>query len=425
MTRSSSVLFCLILSCFKVFGQNKYTVYFDAYAKDHAFENSRMVVPVFKMQNQQMESYEQFGIESSKKTIIHKVKLPDLSNTMDTGFAYIYSGINPNNNYYPVLIANYGRRMKPAVIYVDQNQNFDFTDDGSPITYQLRDSYVDIAIAHPTEINWQTIVRLSRFDFRKDLSFKKLTDEFYKRYQGERIFVGTDYSFREQRFQIKFNRIVAEGDSFQIALVDKNFNGLFNEPEIDQIRLEAYQADFFSKDFVFEVLKKDTYFERNLKRYQVTHIDSFGRSISFVSNQSAALSRSLSLNKKVPKFKFTDAQGKTYKINRFRRKPMYIYFWSRDIPNFELDTAYLRKIESEFAKNIKIIALNYGDNPKRLSGFVEFNNVFWLNGLANKKIIQQYHVEQFPSSFLTKKRRRLQAVNISPKELYDMLKTKP
>ncbi|MBI1221426.1 MAG: hypothetical protein GC180_02385 [Bacteroidetes bacterium] len=392
---------------------------------DRFFNTSKLIAPVFKIQGDSIESYQGFGVEPKGPLPKFPVKLPKFESINDTGYTFLYSKVSKKalNGYTAVLVANYSRRSLPAILYVDHNNNFDFTDDGRPDTFYLNLQYLDIAIKNPDNPKQKVVFRLSRFDFLKDFQFKRMADQLFNRFSGTKKFVGTTYSFHEQRFNIRKVNCVVNGDSFTLALEDVNYNGLYNDPGIDRILLSAYKDEVISTDYAFPINKKKsiTYFERNFKSYEVIRIDSFGEEIQFKYDPAKQANRQLLEGWRVPNIKFTDANGNKQKLRWYQNKPVYVYFWNREAEGFEEDTAALRMIQEKFCPMIKIIAMNYGDNPKTMHSYVEVNHVYYVCGVATKTLIQRYQIEQVPFGFLLGKKNKLVKKGVRPSEVLRML----
>jgi len=392
---------------------------------DRYFETSRLIAPVFQLKNDSIESYQGFGIKNDKPLERFKVKVPEFTSVMDTGYTFLFSKLSTSsmNGYTAVLVANYSRRHLPAILYVDHNNNFDFTDDGAPDTFYIPMNHIDIEIRNPDQPQQKVLYRLSRFAFTKDLSFKRMADELFNEHAGSKLFVGTSLSFREQRFNIRVSDCTFLGDSFQVALQDINYNGLYNDPGIDRILINAYGDKLVGADHEFQILPNGevNYFERSFKSYKILHIDSFGRHIKFELDTNKIATHQLIEGKKVPKIRFNDANGNKQKLSWYSYKPVYIYFWNRNQEGFEEDTAALRMIQEKFCPMIKVIALNYGDNPKMLASYVDVNNVYYLTGVATKTMTQQFQLEGVPYGFLLKKRLRLHQKGLRPSEVLEML----
>lgn len=419
------LIFCFISLSLSLGAQDLTTLQLNEGGKDRYFETSKLIAPVFQLKNDSIESYQGFGISSEKPLERFKVMLPEFTGILDTGYTFLFSQVSENsvNGYTAVLVANYGRRNLPAVIYVDHNNNFDFRDDGKPDTFYLNLAYLDVDLKHPQFPDRKVTFRLSRFDFTKDFAFKRMADELIKEHCGSKHYVGTSFSFREQRFNIRYSDCVVGTDSFQVALQDMNYNGLYNEPGIDRVLLNAYGSVIQGTDYIFQIEANEgkTYFERGFKSYQILHIDDYGKTLQFKFDPNTQAKRQLVVGKKVPRIKFIDSDGKEQKLRWYRRKPVYIYFWNREAEGFAEDTAALRMIQEKFCPMIKVIALNYGDNPKILHSYVHVNGVQYLSGTATKAIIQKYQLEGIPYGFLLKKRLRLYQKGLRPTELLRML----
>ena len=419
-------LLVALLLCSSTFlsAQSIITVELDRKGTDKYFETSRLIAPVFRLKGDSIESYYGFGIESSEPLNTYKVVLPKFTQINDTGYTFLFSNLDASHKgeYTAVLVANYGRMRLPAILYVDRNRNYDFTDDGSPDTFYSNLNHIDIALYTPDNPKRQVLYRLSRFSFTKDLAFKKMADEMIRKHQGNKLYAGTDFSFREQRFNLKTANIVVQGDSFSVTLRDANYNGLYNEAGVDEILINPYTEETLSHEHTFPIRKKDdTYFERNFKSYKVVFLDSLGSSIRFQYDPDTRARRQLIEGKKVPRVSFLDVHGKKVKLKWYRRKPVYVYFWNRESEGFEEDTAALRMIQEKFCPMIKVIALNYGDNPKSLPSFVKYNGITYLNGVATYSIIKEFQVEEVPYGFLMKKRLRLYKKGLRPAEVLEML----
>ncbi len=423
--RSILCLLLPVLTAFPARSQEIRKVNLDEQGRDHHFEKSRLIAPVFKLQQDSIETYDKFGIPTKTLPKRMRVKLPAIAQSIDTGYTYVYSGANPaiNSGYTAVLVINYGRRTYPSVLFTDHNGNLDFTDDGNPDTFYFNLNSIDIKVRNPLRPDQVSVTRLSRFSFSADLKFKEMADEFYKRYQANRIYTGTDFSFREQRYNIRASQYNLAGDSFSIALLDANYNGIYNDPGIDKILIESYGTSYFQTDNFFQITEglKECYFERSFRSFKVVSIDSFGRSVSFFYDSSQMARKQLVPGKKVPKIAFRDHLDKRVKLKKYRRKQVYLYFWNRETPDFQKDTAYLRMIQEKYGRQISVVALNYGENPRMLKSFVEFNGITWQAGVASRAIIKQYNLETIPYGFVLKKRLRLYKKGVSPEELWNML----
>ncbi len=395
------------------------------YTKDDKKDKQKLIVPVFRNPGNEIESYEEFGIYKKVAPKKYKINYPDLKGVLDTAYGFIYVGFlnnAPCEGYMPFLICNYKRGKTPAIFWFDRNGNFNFDDDGKPDTMYLYQTSKQFSFSSPIDSNQKYEVSLQRFDLFKDYNYKRIVEEFYKNYQGNKLFAGYDYSFRETRQNMKGFKIKVNNDSFQLSLYDGNFNGIYNEAEKDRIYLAAYDDTVFRTERMQIIAKNPNLIEWDFKVYELKIIDPFGCQISLTPSPSNKSKREIAVGKKLPNIKYKNENKKTIRLKKYKRKALYIYFWNRSLPTFDFDTAYLAKIKREYACHIEILALNYGDNPVVLNNLREYDSVPYQLGLSGLSINQKFGIERIPSSFLTLKKLKLYQVGISPKELYELLK---
>lgn len=427
-TFKTKIFLFLTVSLFKaysVYAADTLVVPLNIRAIDDKFRKSQAIIPVFKYKGQPFEGITQFGIDTKKEPEKFYATLPDMTGISDTSYGFIFFGGSNNsklNGYVFVIIGHNTRNMYPAKIWVDKNFNLDMSDDGPPDTFYNQTPFLDIYLKNPDVSAEGFICRISRFDFLKNLQYKMLLDDHYKNNSGSKIFAGADYSFREQRLNILAGDVKWGNDSFRLAIKDENCNGKFDEPGEDRILIGHYNQDELGTTII-EISPKTTWFERSGKVWKILRIDPSGKFITFIHDETKQIKNALYLNKKIPKVKYLAAekQKKEIKIRKHRGKPLYLYFWNTSVAGFEEDTLYLRKIQNEFGNQIKILALNYGDEIPFIRGMKNKYRWNWEVGFSSLEINKSYFVESFPSSYITNKRQRLKAAGVSPKELYTRL----
>ncbi|HYG15710.1 MAG TPA: hypothetical protein VEC12_08160 [Bacteroidia bacterium] len=403
-------------------------VFFDETAYDERYHKSKLVVPLFRYVSSEIEEYEQFGIENKKGPDKFTLKkLPDMTGCSDTAYGFIYYSGSPstiNRGYITILVGNYRRGTKPAIIYTDANNNLDFTDDGIPDTIDLFTHTKDIKIKNPAAEGAFYIVRLSRYTMAKDLKYQDMLDDYYRKNQGSKEFVGSYYSFKENRVNMKGATYKGETDTFRIALYDGNYDGLYTNAEFDRVMLAKAGDSIFLDDFRFNFQDdlKNAEFEWNYKVYRITEIDPSGRFIKFYWDKNAVSKRAVQVGKKLPKFEFYLEDSKTTKkIRKYRKKGLYVYFYNLDSPTFEQDTAILHRIQTRFGNCINVLTLNYGDYYKTVSILKTRDKVPYITGLSTRKINRLFTIEKLPAGFLCRKKLRVSHINITPAQVLELL----
>jgi hypothetical protein len=422
------VPFLFLLISIVSYSQNVVQVNFDEPAYDERYFKSKLVIPVFRFTSPELEEYEKFGAPGKKGLDKFTIKkLPDMAGCDDTAYGFIYYTGYPaaiNRGYVTMLIGNHRRWMKPAILYIDRNNNLDFTDDGPADTMQYTMPSIKITMPNTNAQGANYNVVLSRFDIEKDRKYETLMDDFYRRNQGNKVFAGLTYSFKENRQNMRGATYQGEADTFRIALMDGNFDGLYNNAEFDRVYVAKAGDSIFLDDFVFSFQDglKDAEFEWNYKVYRITELDPAGRFIKFYWDKDAQTKRALQVGKKLPKFSFyLDDAKTTKKIKKYRRKGLYIYFYNTENPTFEEDTAALRQLQTRFGNCINVVTLNYGDYYRNVSYMRQHDNIPYTLGLSNRKLNRQFNIEKLPTGFLCHKGLRLSHKNISPQEVLQLL----
>lgn len=422
-----SLILVFFLAPLYHFGQNIVQVNFNEPAFDERYHKSKQIIPVFKYAGNNIEEYEKFGIEQKKLKTFSIKQFPDMKGADDTAYGFIYYSGAPaevNRGYVTFLMNNYRRWSKPAVLYVDRNNNLDFTDDGAGDTLGNFEPYIDIKFPHPKFPSATYTVRISRFDLNKDAKYRFLMDEYYTKNQGNKVFAGIDYSFKENRQNMRGATYNGEQDTFRLALYDGNYDGLYNNAEYDQIFVAQKSDTIFLDDFAFTIDEKmkNTEFEWNYKVYRVTEIDPAGRFIKFYWDKDALSKKALRIGKKIPKFTFYLHDSKTTKkIKKYRRKGLYIYFYNTENPTFEQDTIALSQIHRQYGNCINIVTLNFGDYYKTVSAMKVLDEIPYTVGLSNRELNRKFNIEKLPTGFLCRKHLKLAYKDISPTQVLELL----
>ncbi len=407
-------------------------VYLNTIVQDEKGKKMQAIVAVYKYTGPVFEDPSGIGVATKKEASKFTPKLPNLQGISDTSYAYIYFGALQSRNdlkgYTLMVIGNNQRSYnKPALLWIDKNHNLDLSDDGAPDTFASNANEKDITLINPNNKNAKYTVNLSRFSFSYNSKYIGMLDDFYNENSGKKKFSGALYSFKEMRLNTIAGDYKFENDSFRIGLKDVNCNGLYNDEGIDQIIIGDYQTFVLPDNPINANLNSNkTWFERNGKRFYINFIEPLGAYVSIQEDKNAKTNSSLVLGKKLKKFKFlsTDKTAKKISLRKYKKKPLYIYVWRFDQASFTEDTSALRIIARDYAEQIQLLTLNYGETPAELKTFKQKNLINWLIGQSTKKINESLFLDQFPFGVLTGKRLKIKQVKISPADLLNLLKNK-
>ena len=423
----NTFLFLFILISHLVFAQSKLVhVKLNHWAKDERFDRAINPIAFYYTAGDTIMSYD---VENLKDPSPIVIKRPPGYKTYAYGYLF-FAGVpnKVNNGMMNLLLVNVADR--DPKLYVDRNNNFDFTDDGlperMPAAYFMKDSAI-VEFNRLDKTGGGIAIQFSRINFINKYAYKTMLNEFYEFFYNDRKFVGIDYCFREQRFVVKSGVFKTETDSFNIALFDANSNGLYNNTDTDMIVTCNYGDSIFdTKDelHAFKISKDKTnqYLERNGEQYEILEIDPEGKYIVFKQADSTQLFDKIPAGKKVPKFSFYDWEGNKHKIKHYKRKQVYIYFTNPLSNSFKSDTIALRKLANDFKDELTVLAFIDVNKSYELKIFGTYANLNWIAAFKDKYVIQQLKLRGIPSSLWLGKKRKVIKYNITPESLLNELK---
>jgi len=391
--------------------------------KDDAFDKSQSILPIYKYINDSIEPYSKFGIEVENPKQWYKIsKMANMQGTRDTGYTYIYFSGSDNatsQGYLLALVGNYIRSTRTVYFYIDRNNDFDFSNDGGPDSVTYRQEFFDITLENAQIKEAKYAIKLTRFKYGENVRYKNLLTEHYKAHSGKKIFTDINYCFREQRY----NSVTADYnngiDSFTIGLKDMNVNGIYNESCTDKIFVGQYKKQI-ANDQLFNLSPAldETVFEWGGKKYRIVSIESTGAFVEIKEDADATLSNKLEVGRKAPKFEYFNILNKKHSITEYKDQEVYLYFWDNE--SLSADTVYLNKINTEFPE-LKIIALNHGDEPKQVRITFYYDKLEFPVGYSNTDLANMYFLEDVSRGYYIGKRRKLKNDEISPEQMYNLL----
>lgn len=394
--------------------------------KDDFFDKSQSIIPVYRYVGKEIEPYTKFGLEIDATKPWYTIKkLPPMSRTRDTGYTYIYfSGADNeiNQGYVLTLVGNYRRSRRTVFFFVDRNNDFDFTNDGPPDSLTFMEQTKEIELENVNAPGATYAIKLSRFKYGENVRYKNMLGKHYRNHSGQKRFTDINYCYREQRYNVVAAHYKSETDSFTIGIKDVNVNGIYNESCVDKLYLGPYK-DQIKVDKLFDMTPTISKigFEWNGKKYRFKSIESTGKYIEIVEDKNAKLANKLEIGKKTPNFEYFNILSRKHELKEYQKKPIYLFFWDKESLVDE-DRTYLNKLHKEFAEELKLVTLNHGDAPKQVRIMYYYDRIEWPVGYSNSEIGEDYFLEDVSRGYYLGKRRKLLNDNISPKEIYELLK---
>jgi len=413
-----------------LYSQSK-KVILDQLGVDESFKKSQSIIPVFDFKENRFETISDFGIKTKKNPSTFAVILPKMQNVLDTSYSFIYFGgatqSKENEGYVFVVLGNNKQRYHTyTLLWIDKNMNLDLNDDGGPDTFFNNNPnyYLDVQLVNPKVENAFFFLRLTRFELHKNVPYKVMLNDHYKKNSGNKTFSGADYSFREQRLNIRSTIVYEQNDSFVLAIKDVNCNGIFGEEE-DLILLgNANETEI--KENSFEKDDKGFYFERNFEQFRITYIHPNGSYLEYQKIENASLNHALKEGDKLPKTTYYLAGDlkKELKLRKPIFKKKYIYFFNIESPTLEEDTLALGILSRDYPKKIHIIAMNYGDPPRKVFGWSNIHKINFKVGITTTQTKQMLYLEKIPYSIQTNRFNRIKSMNQTPNDILKQIQNK-
>ena len=388
------------------------------YAKDDRFDKYQITLALFEVKGDTILSMDFEGTRPVKPIRIKKPKGPKqfaYGNVFFSGSANEY-----NPGYISVLVGDPYHRN--PILYVDHNQNFDFTDDTSYKLPYFNEQALELELSNATNKEGKIKICLSRTrPHGQKYEFRKYMDEYYAMAYPGRTFMGFEFCYREQRYIARAGQVKQGKEGFKIGLIDANANGLYNDAEMDKILfvntndtlLDATNPLNF---VVFSKHGKPTYFEKNDKLYQVVEVDEAGAFIAIKESTDQVDFNRIKIGKKVPKVKLTPAKGNAFKINTLRRKEVYLYFGNKGSKNFHSDTLLLRQIAQLNPDKLKVICVLYVNKSYELRMFNSDASPNYYLVYGTKELSTKLGINSVPQYLYLGKKRRVKSYGLNPND---------
>lgn len=416
-------LLVLALKIVTAFAQaDTLTIPLNTWGKDDRFHKYENTLALFKVEGDTILS---MGFEDLKPAKPIIIKKPKGYKNYAYGFLFFTgSHSTQNDGYVTVLVGDYFSQN--PTLWVDKNQNFDFTDDEKQVLPYYYQKGTEVILTNEQNKEGGNKVLLTRTILFGKLDLRKYKDEYYKYYYKDRSFIGLDFTYREQRYLAKSGIVKINGDSFRIALHDANSNGLFNDADTDRVVIINYNDSIFdtTNDLFTVKLSKDksqNYFEKNGQIFHLLEADAGGNFVKIILSTSDMLFGKIAIGKKIPKLVITTHKGEKKNLKKLNHHQVFMYFTSLTSKNFEKDTAILRKIAAIDSCNIRVIMFLYTNKSFTVRIYGSQSKANYTVALGHKIINKRLGIRGLPQTLLVGKRRRVIKYGMSPEEYLNQL----
>jgi hypothetical protein len=391
---------------------------------DAEYVKTMMVSNVFEFRGDSVSNPLDFA--SAKKEDVakwRKVKAPVMNNSYRKGFAWIFTAVKTDDfasNHTLILVENPGWTAFNSLIWTDRNHNYVLTDDGPPDTLKPGKT---VLIAMDTRPNGFKIV-LEHFPSSQFKQFAVMNDKAMYQLQGNRIFSGTENSFRIRRMNVLFGTWGSGSYSFSLCVKDVNCNGNYADDEIDEVMIADNGTSF--QNLQSSTIKRGkAYVEWNSTAFYIDKIHPDGLFLDFRRDTAAKLKFTLNKGKKLPRFRYAEPTSKDKKrkrnIRRFKGEKLYVYIWHDQAPEYIRDSALLHALGRIKENGIKLLMLNYGASSQYLHRYSKHYETAINQGFSSNKINRKLKIRKIPTGILLDKKQKIIGVNYTPAQVAELL----
>ncbi|MEN8248478.1 MAG: TlpA disulfide reductase family protein [Bacteroidota bacterium] len=352
------------------------------------------------------------------------IKPPKESNLSNSAFGFLQFAEHGWNNIPSqtiFYIDNYD--SETPKFYIDENFDLDFNNEK---VYDFpENSNIILELKHNHFTDTKVKVGLDHILF-KDEEHKARTQS----YANHKIPFAINNEFLSARFwltETRYNYKLSV-DSNYIGLKDFNNNGRFNDIDDQILIADSVGGKINDRNQVYRYnIGKDSVITFHGQDMGLVDIDSLGNFIILeLLNEHSFTSKQILLKKgmSMPDFEFTlfnnekTTWEKTGALNKF----VLIDFWGTWCKPCLTQSQDLKKIKDKYSNKLEILGLAYQDNRDRAISYVNKNKLDWIHGFANKSLISQFQILNFPYYILVNPNGEIVSVNSYLTEIEQLIK---
>lgn len=415
-------LYIAFFLCCGAYAQQQVTVPLSNLTRDERFDKFNLNVALFELKHDTILSWDFEGLKEPVPLVVKK----PAGTFKAYAYGYLFYGGNTagyNPGFVTIILGN-PYHANP-VLFIDLNNNLDFTDDDYQVKLPGHGDTTTIRFCLPGTEQCAR-VKLTRYRHDANFKYKDLMNEFYASTYPQRKFIGMEHCYREQRYQV-LSGVLANGeDTFRIGLYDGNYNGKYNEPEHDRLVVgDLADTVFYPFDELHSSIISDKkgqcFVDKNGRQYEYVSAPENGTSLTLRVQDNTSNENQVKSGKKLPRFKYITWKGEKKKIAKLRRYHVYIYFGDPQSKLFTADTTALRELAEKYKDQLRVIGFIEVQKSYELRIYGQYWNLNWTLAYKDKELNRKLGIRGLPSSIYTRKRRRVIRYNISPPDLLKQL----
>ncbi len=322
-----------------------------------------------------------------------------------------FSGGTHPSGHVLVLVADY--KSDSPRFYIDQNQNGDFSDDETPLTF--KNDIVNIDLKNHQNQNGIYRAMLKRFPPQTDQSRARWKSNASRKYRNTQL-SEPDYWFSLYHRNI-LSADVKKGElAFQLGLMDTNLNGLYND-ENDRLIVGDYGSDRMFTDFnngAYRVGEQSPFAVGN-KGFAIKSISADGTRMEIEPIGIDQVKSTLKTGDTLPALTIESLEGKPEEFSDLLEDGKYTFidFWGTWCKGCVEELPQIEAIAQQYPDKLKVIGLHCSTvSRERLKNFIRAKKLSWTQKIAPDQVVEQMQVSGFPYGILLKPGGTIAAFNI-------------
>lgn len=292
-----------------------------------------------------------------------------------------------------------------GVLFVDKNNNEDLTDDGKPDWDEDKGDYLIKEVI--VDVNYKNVETAVPYPVSFYRYKNRLTDSIMAFRNGYRT-----------------GSITLRDSTYDIALLDDDLNGLFDEFDRSALVIDINRdgtldgntesPEYYSLTRPFNI--KGYY-------YQVSQITPSGDRITIAAADTAVFPKSpLERGQDAPAFEAQTLDGKMLNLQDYRNKVVLLDFWATWCKPWEAELDELKRNYYKYHhRDFEIIGLSLDYDLSFLREYIEENKIPWpqiADGAGWEMFVAElYKVESLPKNFLLGRRGIIRYKNLYGRNL--------
>jgi thiol-disulfide isomerase/thioredoxin len=359
-----------------------------------------------------------YPISEMDDSLNAKITFPDLSGISDTLFAKIYfTGKNhlALENQVLVLVGNHA--SESPLIWIDYNNDLDFSDAGKPLRFSK--DFIDVSISAIDEPELAHTIRFHKPDSILKVKIKESLELYI--IKGEKY---TDFYLDERR-NIRVGDFVFKEDSLRIGLMDVNINGSYSDWGIDRLVIGAYGGKISGTEEAAGavILDSITYFQGKSYAFEVMEVSANGKSLVIKPTLTENIEDRITAGESIPDYTFKLDSGKETSVYKHLdgQKYLYLSFWASWCSGCKQEVDDLKRLHSDYSDKVTIVSLNYNEDEEKIKSFIAKYAIKWLNGHSTPQINEELFIHGMPRNILVDSSGRIVEMNIHPSKLLERI----